>query len=170
MSIALRYLVALLAAFFAALPASAGVNVSFSNAQHYSDVDRFDELDEVTQVIEQHLRALGDRYLAPGQVLKIEVLDIDLAGRRDFVHSPPRFVRVVRDRADWPSIDLRYSLEVDGKVLASGEERVADMDYMLRVNRYPSHEPLRYEKRMLDNWFKERFVERKAEAAQRPAP
>ena len=50
-------------------------------------------------------------------------------------------------------IQLRYSVESQGKVLRSGESRVADMSYLTHYNRYPSGEPLRYEKRMLDEWF-----------------
>ena len=37
-------------------------------------------------------------------------------------------------------------------------ERVCDMDYLRRVTgRYSEHDPLVYEKRMLDEWFALRF-------------
>ena len=63
-------------------------------------------------------------------------------------------IRVLKGGADWPVIKLRYSVESQGKVLRSGEARVADMSYLTHTNRYSSNEPLRYEKRMLDEWFK----------------
>jgi len=90
------------------------------------------------------------------------VLDVDLAGRRDFLRGRPPEVRVLRGRADWPSMTVRYVLEANGQVLARGEEIIADRDYLDRANRYPLSESYRYEKRMLDQWFKERFVERRA--------
>ena len=44
------------------------------------------------------------------------------------------------------------------------EETVADMDYLQRINAYPTSDPRRYEKRMLDEWFERRLVDRE------PAP
>jgi len=158
----LRRLVPVLLAALAVLPASAAITVSFRQPQNYIDVDRFDELDNVTYGLEQHLKALGERYLRPGQELKIEILDIDLAGERHLVRRPQRDIRVVRDLGiDSPSIDLHYSLEESGKVVASGQEHVADMRFMNRGNVYAPDDYLRYEKRMLDAWFKQRFVERR---------
>jgi hypothetical protein len=57
--------------------------------------------------------------------------------------------------ADWPMIQLRYSLVQNGAVIASGEERLRDMSYLDRrlYNRYSSGDPLRYEKQMIDEWF-----------------
>ena len=51
-------------------------------------------------------------------------------------------------------IALRYRVESLGKVLASGEARVDDKSYLDHFNRYSANESLRYEKRMLDDWFK----------------
>jgi hypothetical protein len=65
----------------------------------------------------------------------------------------------------WPSIKLRYQLKLGDEVLAAGEETVADMDYLRRINAYQSSDPRRYEKRMLDDWFQQRLVARKPTAA-----
>jgi len=62
-------------------------------------------------------------------------------------------VRVFKDRADWPRIHLRYSIEQDGKVLRSGESEVSDPNYMMGINRY-SNDVYRYEKKLLDAWFR----------------
>lgn len=145
-----------------ALPAHALVKVTFINAQHYADTGYFTEPETALYEIEQHLKSLGERYLPPDQTLSIEVLNVDLAGQRDFLRGRPPEVRILRGRADWPSMRVRFVLESGGVVLARGEEIIADRDYLERANRYPLGESYRYEKRMLDQWFKERFVERRA--------
>ncbi|MBS0322272.1 MAG: DUF3016 domain-containing protein [Proteobacteria bacterium] len=57
----------------------------------------------------------------------------------------------------WPRIKLSYSLEQDHKVLKQGTEVVVDMNYLEHINSYPADDPLRYEKHMLDDWFRARF-------------
>ncbi|HJW11255.1 MAG TPA: DUF3016 domain-containing protein, partial [Albitalea sp.] len=66
--------------------------------------------------------------------------------------------RIAKGMADWPRINLRYSLESNGKVLKSGEEWVDEKDYMHRLDRYGNADPLHHEKQMLDEWFKARFA------------
>src|SRR5256885_15524960 len=99
MRVAVRLVLPLL--MLLALPAQAMVKVSFVDAQRYADTGRFTEPETALYVIEEHLKTLGDRYLPPDQVLKIDVLDVDLAGRRDFLRGRPPEVRVLRGRADW---------------------------------------------------------------------
>jgi hypothetical protein len=64
-----------------------------------------------------------------------------------------RDIRVMRGGADWPRMQLRYSLESNGQVLKSGEAQLSSMDYMDRVSRYFDSDTLRYEKQMIDTWF-----------------
>jgi hypothetical protein len=45
-------------------------------------------------------------------------------------------------------------------VVASAEELVSDMHYLMTSNRYMTGDRLRYEKAMLDDWFDRRFVRR----------
>lgn len=137
--------------------AFAGVTVSFSQPENYSDLpfapwERKDVLDELTE----HFQKLSEA-LPPGVDLNVEVLDIDLAGR--IHHRRANEIRVLRGGADWPIIRLRYSLMQDGKVIASGEERLRDMMYLDNLrNRYSSGDPLRYEKRMIDEWFNKKIA------------
>lgn len=111
----------------------------------------------VQRDIEQHFQRLAERHLAVGDSLKIEVLDIDLAG-----HFEPlglrngTDLRVVRG-VTWPRIKLRYVFSRGGQVVARGEEQVSDKSFLMGGNRYPSSDRLRYEKAMLDDWF-ERLV------------
>ena len=144
-----------------AAAANAAVVVSFPGVDTYTDA-RADGYSRATATegIERHLQALGERYLTPQQTLRIEVLDIDLAGTLEFTRRATQ-LRVLRDNGDGPTIKLRYVLESGGTVLASGEESVSDRSYMrIRRNINADSEALYYEKRMLDEWFKSRFVEK----------
>ena len=132
---------------------TAAVTVTFTKPENYSDMPLSSWDREATlKVLQAHFEKLGSK-LPAGQDLKVEVLDIDLAGRIRPTFSYPHDIRVLRGMADWPMIQLRYSIESNGRVLKSGEERIADMNYMGHLNRYFSGESLRYEKAMLDDWF-----------------
>jgi hypothetical protein len=137
----------------AASGAQAAVSVVFNETQRYSDVP-FPTADrrEVLGQIEDHFKKLG-QYLPPGQDLNIEVLDIDLAGREVPNFRAGRDLRVINGRADWPRMQVRYSLQQDGQVVKSGEAQLQDMNYQYTANRYFDSEPLRYEKQMIDDWF-----------------
>ena len=81
------------------------------------------------------------------------MLDIDLAGRLIPSARLGRDLRILRGQADWPRIELRYSLEQAGQVIKSGEAQLSDMSYLNHTTRYFDSEPLRYEKQMIDDWF-----------------
>lgn len=134
--------------------AIATVTVTFTQPERYTDMPFASwDRERVMKELQNHFDKLGAK-LPQGQDLKVEVLDIDLAGR---IEPQSRFgndIRVLKGRADWPTISLRYSVESQGKVLGSGEARIDDKSYLDHFNRYSANEPLRYEKRMLDEWFK----------------
>jgi hypothetical protein len=138
-----------------AASAAAAVAVAFIEPERYSDFSDSGghELSLNLEEIEQHLKRLGEKYLAPGQSLKIDVLDIDLAGREERAGSPPRDIRVLRGAADWPRFTLRYTLD-GGSVR---EETVLDRSYLARSVYTDTGARLPYEKQMLENWFRERF-------------
>jgi len=139
------------------------VNVSFVDAQRFTDVGttRWDE-DANLKVLAKHLAGLGQRYLPADQVMTIEVLDVDLAGTVWPSRGATADVRIVKGGADWPRITLRYSLEQPGKPVRRGEETVSDMNYTHGRTSTIGTEPLYHEKRMLDEWFKARFGEHDA--------
>ena len=135
----------------------AGVQVTFDNPDDYSDVP-FSSRDreQVLAGLENHFTWLG-KSLPPGQDLRIEITDVDLAGREDPARRGAFDVRVMTGRADWPRLRLRYTLEQHGKVIASGNAYLSDMSYLQHINRYSRSDALRYEKRMIDDWFKNTF-------------
>ncbi len=142
------------------MPSWAGSSVKFTDPDHFSDLPftTWDRADVLKQ-IEDHFAKLA-KGLPAGQDLKVEVTDIDLAGNIDHGRSASRDLRVLRGGADWPRINLKYSVEAGGKTLKSGEVSLSDMNYLRNLNRYPNNEPLRYEKRMLDQWFEKEVMGR----------
>ena len=141
--------------------ASAEVKVTYIEPEKFADLpfspwDREDVLKRLTE----HFNKLGER-LPQGQDLTLEVTDIDLAGREYPAPRAGRDLRVMKGMADWPTMDLRYSLSQDGKVLKEGSAKLSDMSYMQRINRASDSDPMRYEKRMIEDWFDETILEKK---------
>ena len=69
------------------IAAPAAVVVTFPEAGRYSDAGDPWTANRNIAELKRHLERLGERHLSPSRSLKIEVLDIDLAGRMRF-HAP----------------------------------------------------------------------------------
>ncbi|MYM90346.1 DUF3016 domain-containing protein [Rugamonas sp. FT82W] len=136
----------------------ADVSVSYVKPEDFSDVPRNAiDRERVLKDFSDYFATLNAK-LPPGQNLKIEVLDIDMAGRMWPRRNGGEDIRVLNGGADWPRIHLRYTLEQDGKVLRSGDEQLSNMNYMQGISRYGDSDRLRYEKQMLDDWFNKAIV------------
>jgi hypothetical protein len=145
----------------ASVTASADVTVNFVKPENYPDmpfspVDR----DAVLKDIGDYFTKLG-KNLPAGTDLRIDVLDLDLAGRIEPSRRGTHDLRIVRGGADWPRMTLHFSVEADGKVVNSGDANLQDMDYQFRGKRLSDSDPLRYEKRMIDDWFYKTIAPRK---------
>jgi hypothetical protein len=133
--------------------ASAGVTVKYIEPDKFADLPFAPwEREEVLHALTEYFTELGQN-LPPGQDLAIEVTDVDLAGREFPETRGPRDLRIMKGMADWPIINLRYTLTANGQVVKSGEAKIADMNYMQRINPFSDGERLRYERRMLEEWF-----------------
>lgn len=150
----------LLTALCASGTASAGVTVAFVQPDRYTDMPFPPwEKDVVMKDLDQFLVKMGAKWLPAGQDLKIDVLDIDLAGNlRNDVGG--RQIRVLIGGSDWPTIEVRYTLESAGKTPRTGTDRVSDMNYFNSHVAKPGKntEALFYEKQMLNDWFKAKFA------------
>ena len=149
-----------------AAPASAAVSVTFVHPQSYSNASTYGRYrgpasPSLLRELEANFVKLGARYLPAHRSLKIEVLDIDLAGEYEPFRSYLYDVRVLRG-VTWPRIKLRYVLQQNGEVLREAEELVADQAYLMGVPRLGNTDRLFYEKRMLEDWFRQRFAEKRA--------
>ena len=146
--------------------AAGAVEVAFIAPASYTDGGNdLANAEENRNKIAAWLQQLGQQQLPSGEVLKIDVLDIDIAGtllpsRR----ATGQLVRVARGNADYPRIKLRYTLLSGDKTLQRGEETVADMNYLRHQPEDRADDPLGHEKRMLAGWFKARFTEHRPAA------
>lgn len=146
----------------AAVAVAGTVEVSFVSPASFIDAGRTPwDKDANLKALEKHLQSLGQRLLPANQVLKVELLDVDLAGILQLNRIRGEEVRVLRGSADSPRIHLKYALEADGVTKGGSTEWITDLDYAHGglPTRHDA-EPLYYEKRMLDTWFKTRFVDR----------
>ncbi|MCG2585045.1 DUF3016 domain-containing protein [Massilia sp. TS11] len=151
---------AILAASLLAMAAAAqaAVSVSFTAPDKYLDVPRAeDERADTLKDLQRHFEKLGAR-LPAGVDLAIEVTDVDLAGRLEPNMRAGRDLRIMRGMADWPRIELKYKLTRGATVLAEKASTAVDMTYMDHLNTYPRDDAMRYEKQMLDDWFKHEIL------------
>jgi Protein of unknown function (DUF3016) len=147
-----------LALGFAAAQASATTTVTFVKPVEFTDIGFYNQESSMAMnVLEQHFKTLGERYLAPNQNLKVEVLDVDLAGRVEYGNWRFYDKRVLRGMADWPRIKFHYVLETDGKVVTDNEADIADMAYLNRLSTQYGNVTYPYEMHMLEDWFKGTF-------------
>jgi len=149
------------AALLMAVSASAfaTATVTFADLGKMTDVPHdFHKREDMQFLFREHLNHLSEK-LPAGQVLKVDFLDIDLAGD-EFPRVAVRDIRVLKGQADWPRMHLRYSIEQDGKVVGSGESKLSDPGYLMGVNRY-QNDLYGHEKQMLDEWFSKEVLKQR---------
>ena len=139
------------------------VEVRFIEPDKYVDANnRFSSglkpeatLAELRRLIEQ----VTSPFLAPGERLVVEILNVDLAGGPNPGANFPYGLRVVTD-ATPPSFRLRYTLtDRRGQRIASNEERVSDINFLLGARAAQSGS-FPYERELLREWARRRFANR----------
>ncbi|MFN3566716.1 MAG: DUF3016 domain-containing protein [Burkholderiaceae bacterium] len=161
-------LLAAVAALFLAAPvvAKPAVEVIFTNPDGYTDatprshlVDE-KERDATLALLREHLQSLGAKYLHADDRLRIEVLDVDLAGELRLWRLRGRDVRVLRD-VTMPRIHLKYAL-VRAGIESAGADRLVDPNYLRESVLCRTGGALCHEKLLLDEWFVRRFADKTA--------
>lgn len=145
-----------------ALPAGpATVNVEYVKPQQFTDVgdrlpgDRAMRL-AYLEPLTRHLVRYAQPLLSAGQQLTVAVTDIDMAGEFEPLRLRTAGVRIVR-AAYPPRIKLHFRLAgADGAVLREGDRRLRDAAFLMVAARYRD-DPLRYEKRLLEQWLEQEF-------------
>ena len=139
-------------------PAAAGeARVNFIEPEQFADLGRstFDR-EHALKSLGDYIRKLGAR-LPEGQTLSIDVTDIDLAGELRYWGAHE--LRVLRGRADWPQLKLRWTLQSGDGTFRRGEARLDDLNYLMSVRAIDhQNSDLVYEKRMLRQWFEATFI------------
>lgn len=139
------------------------VEVRFIEPDRYTDANnRFGTglgpeatLGEIRRLVEE----AAIRVIAPGDRLVVEVLDVDLAGFPNLGINIPNGLRVVTD-ATPPAFRLRYRLTSGGRSIATGEERITDINFLFgargaQVGSFP------YERELLRDWARRRLSARR---------
>ena len=105
----------------------------------------------------EHLQRRADAILPAGEKLEVTIDDIKLAGDFEPWHgAAAEDIRFMKDIYP-PRIDLHYRLlDADGRTLREGSGKLRDLSYLQRV--VPNNtDPLRYDKRLLDDWLRKEF-------------
>jgi hypothetical protein len=149
-------------AFLAPSVMAANVEIKWTEPSNYRDVQpsnngsrkNFEE--QTFKNLEKHFTKLASQ-LPENQTLKIEVTDIDLAG--DVNYGGINRLRIIKD-IHFPRIEFSYELiDNDKKSIVSGEVNLKDMNFMMGARLKYRNDSLGYEKKMLDDWFKDTFLE-----------
>ena len=148
---------AVLAVILSPASSHAGVNVRFVSPSRYTDAGSYyTSSASVEAAFRAHLDRLGKRFLAPGQNLNIDIVDIDLAGYQQPLRFAPNNVRIATG-VTLPRIVLRYVLTERGRRMRSGEETLTDINYQMNPSARFSGDRYVYEKALLDDWFRRTF-------------
>jgi hypothetical protein len=139
------------------------VDVVYVHPENFTDVkeayvttDR--QRDEYLKELKENIQDEAHNYIPAGQHLVLNITDVDMAGEFEQWHGP-RFdeVRIVRDIYP-PRVNLEFKLtDATGKVIKQGERKITDIQFMDKPNTYFPDDPLRYEKKLLDDWFYDEF-------------
>ena len=110
-----------------------------------------------TRELGDHLRKRADVVLPAGEQLTVTIDDVKLAGAFEpWRRSAAQDIRFMKDIYP-PRMDLHYSLtRADGTVIREGKSRLRDGAY-LQHTVTTSSDPLRYDKRMIDDWLRKEF-------------
>ena len=134
------------------------VNILWQNTNDYTDIEatigvqsKFEQY--LFTQLTQELGKLANKHLTEGQQLDLTVTNVDLAG-----DVQPTFgasvddIRVVTDLYP-PKLDFEYTLSQNGKVIASGTEKLRNMSYLSDLQPL-NNDTFRYEQKLLTEWFK----------------
>ena len=144
--------------FIAPMAVAAMAEVTWIKPDKYRDIRAGEENRKrfearVLKSLEGHLVKLAEK-LPADQVLKIDVTDLDLAGD---VWLNVREIRIVEDLY-FPSMAFSYQLlNAEQAVVKEDQVKLKDMSFLTTSNLRYRNKAFGYEKKMLDDWFKDTF-------------
>lgn len=136
--------------------------IKWTEPDKYTDVRSGNEnrkhfKERIFKSFEKHFAKLSEQ-LPEGQILKLDVSNVDLAG--DVRFSPMQEYRIIKD-IYIPRLTFTYELlNADKTVADSGEVDLKDMSFLTSISSSSINNTLKYEKRMIDKWFKKTFVKK----------
>lgn len=145
------------------LPEQGPVSVQWTDPAQFSELrfsrNRWEaKRGDWVRDLAEYLRKRASARLPQGERLDVTITDIDRAGDYEPGHAGPAdSIRYMRDIYP-PRIELTFKVVgQDGRTLASGERRLTDLGYLSRSLRVTDTDPLRYEKRLIDDWLADQF-------------
>lgn len=146
---------------------AATVEVTFTEPEKYvdirsGDVNRKHYRKNVFYNIEKQLKKLAKK-LPEDNILKVDVIDIDLAGDIRLIDA--RSIRVVKEPLA-PRLKFTYQLlDKNNKVIKAGEENIRDASFLMHQSIRYRNESFGHEKKLLARWFRDTFKQLKVKAA-----
>ncbi|WP_312252701.1 DUF3016 domain-containing protein [Stenotrophomonas sp.] len=147
-----------------ALQADGPVSVKWTDPAQFTELrqttNRFEaERGDWVQQIARYIQTTAAKPLQPGQTLDVTVTDIKRAGDYEPWHGPRGSdIRVMRDIYP-PRISLQYTLkDASGRIVNEGEAKLSDSGYLHNIGVRSDTDPLRYEKRLIDDWVKKQLA------------
>lgn len=143
---------------------AARIKVDWTNPEAFADVRENpgpsigrQKPEEWLPLLAKHLQNRADRVLPNSDHLSVTFTDIKRAGSYEpWRGSQWNDVRVIKNLYP-PRIDLRFKLtDAHGKTLGEGERKLTDPAFLSRGT-IDNDDPLRYEKRLLDDWLRKEF-------------
>ena len=142
------------------LPAEGPVAVQWTDPAQFTELrysrNRWDaQRGNWVEDLAEHLRKQASKQLPEGQKLEVTITDIKRAGDYEPWHgSRLDDVRIMRDIYP-PRISLQFTLtDANGQIIDQGERKLSDTGYLLNSSLPNNTDPLRYEKRLLNDWVR----------------
>lgn len=154
--------IALLSAMLSLNSADADVQVTFVNSFRYSGLANKSQAKREATLTEirNTLVELGARYLMPGAVLMVKVLDMERVALLIQPASPAGEPGGPRESIPPVQLKIQYILQQDGKTILQDHETISDIDYLTNPSPHSTNEhseAIDPEKEMLRDWFAKRF-------------
>lgn len=106
----------------------------------------------------EYLRDGVQARIGEGERVEMLITDIRRAGDFEPGRGPQMdHVRIMRD-IHWPRMSLEFEhRDASGTVVNAGARQLSDPSYLHAMQGRAGHDPLRYEKTMIDRWLRQEF-------------
>jgi len=149
-----------------ALQADGPVSVQWNDPAKFTEIrqstNRFEaERGDWVQQLARYVQTSAAKPLQAGQTLEVTLVDVKRAGDYEPWHGPRgRDIRIMRDIYP-PRITLQYTLkDASGRIIDEGDARLSDSGYLHNIGLKSDTDPLRNEKRLIDDWVKRQLTSR----------
>ena len=145
-------------------PRNAHIKVDWSDPVNFTDTrsnlcrNRAKPEEWLSQLA-RYVENRADRVVAGGKTLKVTITDIQRAGQCEPWRGPNLDdTRIIKDIYP-PSISLHFQhTDASGHVVDEGDRTLRDSAFMHRGTMLNQDDPLRFEKRLLDDWLRKEFA------------